>query len=54
VVVDPNEKGVRVESDRWIIKISTLECQEPWGPLNGAKETAEFIFDATTNLEGGN
>jgi len=30
-----------------------LECQEPWSLLEGTKETAEFILDATTNLESG-
>jgi len=54
MVVNPDRKRVRVQSDRWIVKKSTLECQEPWGPLDGAKEMAEFIFDATTNLEGSN
>jgi hypothetical protein len=42
------------QSDCWIVKKSTLECQEPWGPLDGTKEMAEYNFDATTNLEGGN
>jgi len=50
MVVDPNGKQVRVESDRWIVKKSTLECQEPYG----TKETAELTFDTTTSLEGGN
>jgi hypothetical protein len=54
MVVHPNEKRVRVKTDRWIVKKSTLECQELWGPLDGVKEAAEFNFDATTNLEGGN
>ena len=54
MVVNPDGIRVRVELDRWIVKKSTLECQEPWGPLDGMKETAEFTFDATTNLEGGN
>jgi hypothetical protein len=53
MVVDPDGEGVRVESDRWIAKKSTLVCQEPWSPLEGTKETAEFILYATTNLEGG-
>jgi len=53
VVVDPNGERVRVKSDRWIAKKSTLVCQEPWSPLEGMKEMAEFVFDATTNLEGG-
>jgi len=53
VVVDRDGKQVRVESDRWIAKKSTLECQEPWSPLEGTKETAEFVLNATTNLEGG-
>jgi len=53
VVVDPDGKRVRVESDRWIAKKSTLECQEPRSPLEGTNETVEFILDATTNLEGG-
>jgi hypothetical protein len=39
--------------DRWIVKESTLECQEPWGPLEGAHELAEISFNATTNLYGG-
>ena len=30
-----------------------LEYQEPWHPLEGAYEMAEFVFDATTNREGG-
>jgi hypothetical protein len=54
MVVYPNRKQVQVGLDRWIVKKSTLECQEPWGPLDGTKETAEFNFNATTNLEGGN
>jgi len=53
VVVDPNGERVQVESDRWTAKKSTLVCQEPWSPLEGTKETAEFVLDATTNLEGG-
>ncbi len=28
-------------------------CQELWSPLEGTKETAECVLDATTNLEGG-
>jgi len=39
--------------DCWIAKKSTLECQELQRLLEGMKETAEFILDATTNLEGG-
>jgi len=53
MVVDPDGEGVRVESDCWIAKKSTLVCQEPWSPLEGTKETAECVLDATTNLEGG-
>jgi len=30
-----------------------LKGQEPRNPLEGTKETAEFILNATTNLEGG-
>ncbi len=30
-----------------------MECQEPWGPLEGAHELAEISFNATTNLYGG-
>jgi hypothetical protein len=53
MVVDPDFERVRVESDRGIAQGSALECQEPWDPLDGAKKTAEFTLDATTNLEGG-
>jgi len=53
VVVDPDGKRVRVKSDRWIGKKGTLECQELRSPLEGTKKTAEFILNATTNLESG-
>jgi len=26
-------------------------CQKPWSPLEGTKKTAEFVLDATANLE---
>jgi hypothetical protein len=38
---------------RWIVEESTLECQKPWGPLEGVHELAEISFNATTNLYGG-
>jgi len=53
VVVDPDWKRVRVEFDRRIVKKSTLECLELRSPLEGTKKTADFILNATTNLEGG-
>jgi hypothetical protein len=53
MVVNPDFERVRVESDRGISQGSALECQEPWDPLDGAKKTAEFTLDATTNLDGG-
>jgi len=52
VVVDPDGELVQVESECWIANKSTLVCQEPWSPLEGTKEMAEFVLDATTNLEG--
>ncbi len=30
-----------------------MECQEPWGFLEGVHELAEISFNATTNLYGG-
>jgi hypothetical protein len=53
MVVDPDLERVRVKSDQGIAQRSTLECQELWSPLDGAKKMAEFAFDATTNLECG-